>query len=258
LARTNLKSLLAILGWADVPDVQTLEDRLGYQTIGSIEFDLSRIYDDLSDVYGYSENMDKRIRPSPTIDSIFWKTGGALCPAGKSIWDYLPYLDVAISSAHSTTNAKIDRKITYMDFWSEADDEIVLTITTDNHALPPLAVVGIPDGATLVRVVVILKIALIRDTSGSNNAINGIASLGVDSDYAFGSVATAIIIPDNGWEVIVANSKDRAGDVMIGTYDVKSEITGNGTFYAQLRNIACDGNNLKLKDVCWGVRIYFY
>jgi len=42
-ARTYLSSLLAILGWADVLNVQTLEERLGYQTSGSIESDLSTI-----------------------------------------------------------------------------------------------------------------------------------------------------------------------------------------------------------------------
>lgn len=42
-ARTNLKSLLAILGWADVAGVQTFEQRLGYQTSGMIETDLDSL-----------------------------------------------------------------------------------------------------------------------------------------------------------------------------------------------------------------------
>lgn len=48
--------------------------------------------DSAADACGYAENTNKRIQPSPAIDSLFWKSGGAVCPAGKSIWDYLPTL----------------------------------------------------------------------------------------------------------------------------------------------------------------------
>lgn len=47
---------------------------------------------EMASVFGFTENTNKRIQPSPAIDSIFWKSGGAVCPAGKSIWDYLPAL----------------------------------------------------------------------------------------------------------------------------------------------------------------------
>ena len=33
--------------------------------------------------------------------------------------------------------------------------------------------------------------------------------------------------------------------------------TGNATYYARLENLACDGNNLLLEDVQWGLQIYF-
>jgi len=109
-ARTNLKSLLAILGWADVTGVQTLEQRLGYQTTGSIEGDLAlaREYTDeiegllKHDVIGLNalkteidanetkiDALENKIKAAPSVDSILFKSSGAVCPTGKSIWNAL-------------------------------------------------------------------------------------------------------------------------------------------------------------------------
>jgi len=168
-------------------------------------------------------------------------------------------IEAAITTAHSATETKIERKVTHMDFWADNKAQVVLTtVATADYPLNSLVIAGIPNGATLVRVVALLKIASIRDTSGSDNAVNGATALKVDADVAYGSTVTAIDIEDNSWAVDVSQAVERGGDVLIGDNDVKAEINGNGTFYAQLENIACDGNNLKLEDVAWGVRIYFY
>ena len=168
-------------------------------------------------------------------------------------------VESAISTAHSTTDAKVERKVTHMDFWADNLAQVALTtVLTADYNLSSLVVAGIPTGATIVRVVALLKIASIRDTSGSDNAINGATALKVDADSGYGSLVTAIDIADNSWAVDVSQAVERGGDVLIGDNDVKTEITGNGTFYAQLQNIGCDGNNLNLEDVAWGVRVYFY
>jgi len=168
-------------------------------------------------------------------------------------------IEAAITAAHSATETKVERKVTHMDFWADNKAQVVLTtVATADYPLNSLVIAGIPNGATLVRVVALLKIASIRDTSGSDNAVNGATALKVDADVAYGSTVTAIDIEDNSWAVDVSQAVERGGDVLIGDNDVKAEINGNGTFYAQLENVACDGNNLKLEDVAWGVRIYFY
>jgi hypothetical protein len=157
-----------------------------------------------------------------------------------------------------TNTDKMPRLVSHMDFWSDNDDEIILTTTVGaDHNLPNLVVSGIPENATIIRVVALLKIALIKDMSGADNAINGATALKVDADSEYGSTVTAIDIPDNSWAVDVSEATERGGDVMIGDNDVKTEITGNGTWYARLEDIICDGNNLKLKDVAWGIRVYF-
>ncbi|MHA1330137.1 MAG: hypothetical protein ACTSR2_03575 [Candidatus Hodarchaeales archaeon] len=153
---------------------------------------------------------------------------------------------------------KIPNLVSHMDFWSENDDEISLnTISTSDYNLPNCSVSGLPSGITIIRVVALLKIALIKDTSGSDNAINGATALKVDASSDYSSVVTAIDISDNSWAVDVSEGTERGGDVLIGDHDIKNEVTGNGTYYARLEDIACDGDNLKLKDVAWGLRIYF-
>lgn len=161
-------------------------------------------------------------------------------------------------TAIKTQTDKMPRIVSYMDFWSDNDDDITLTTSAGaDHALPNCVVAGLPAGITIIRVVAILKIALIKDTSTADNAINGATSLKVDADSGYGSLVTAIDIPDNSWAVDVSEATERGGDVMVGDNDIKAEVTGNATFYARLEDIVCDGNNLKLKDIAWGLRIYF-
>ena len=165
---------------------------------------------------------------------------------------------VNIKTDTADIQSRVPRVTCHMDFWSDNVNEIVLTTTVGaDHNLPNCVVAGLPTGITIIRVVALLKIALIKDTSAADNAINGATSLKVDSSSLYDSLVTAIDIPDNSWAVDVSEATERGGDVMIGDNDVKAEVTGNATYYGQLTDIVCDGNNLKLKDIAWGLRIYF-
>ena len=153
---------------------------------------------------------------------------------------------------------KIPRVVSRMDFWSDNDDEIALTTVSSSHNLPNVVVAGLPSGITIIRVVALLKIAIIKDTSGSDNAVNSVTmALKVDATGGYPSTVTAIDIPNDSWAVDVSEATERGGDAMIGDNDIKAEVTGNGTFYGRFESAACDGNNLKLKDIAWGLRVYF-
>lgn len=155
-------------------------------------------------------------------------------------------------------NQMDDNVLYQMSFLSPQDDEIIITIGSQNLNLPNLVIADIPANAQIVRVIGFLKVAAIKDSSGANNAINNAnMDLAVDADPAYGSTVTAINIPDNSWLVTFAISQARGGDVIVGDQDVAAEITGNGTFYARLENAQADGSNLILEDVQWGVKVYF-
>lgn len=125
--------------------------------------------------------------------------------------------------------------------------------------MPSVTVAGIPTGATILRVEAILVISLVKDTSGSDNAINTSSMvLAVDADVAYGSTVSAGAIPDNSWAVDVSEATERGTAPVGGTVDVKAEVTGNGTYYFRLENAQADGNNLLLKDVFVILRVYYY
>jgi hypothetical protein len=259
LVTKNLTHILADSTAFNGADIATILSTLQNGTYGlsALNTDLDTLLTRLTSVRaGYLDNL----------------SAGAVALASVCTETRLAHLDADISSrapesggnisAILTDTAdmqpRIPRIVCFMDFWSENTPEIALTTTAgSDYNLPNCVVAGLPSGITIIRVVAILKIALIKDTSGSDNAINGATSLKVDSSSLYDSLVTAIDIPDNSWAVDVSEGTERGGDVMIGDNDVKSEVTGNGTYYGQLTDIVCDGNNLKLKDVAWGLRIFF-
>lgn len=169
-----------------------------------------------------------------------------------------PGAAVDLSNLQTAAYPRVLRLVSSMDFWAVDTPTVTLTTTaTDDHALNSIVVSGIPADTTVIRVVIMLKMEIIKDTSTSDNAVNGATSFVVDADSGYASVVTAIIIPDDSWPVDVSEATERGGSVMLGNTDVKSEITGNGTWYGRFENIACDGNNLKLLGVSWGIRVYF-
>jgi hypothetical protein len=155
----------------------------------------------------------------------------------------------------------LNRKITHMDFWSAPVAAVAITGSESNINLPNVIVAGLPTGATIVKVEVLFKCRLIRDSSGSDNAVHDLDAdfvISVDSDSGRGSKVTAIAILEDFWSIDVSTSPDVGGDVIIGSTDVKAEVTGNATYYLTMDNAQADASSLNLLDVMVGLRIYFY
>lgn len=149
--------------------------------------------------------------------------------------------------------------VSRQDFWSENQPTTTITNAATNPTLPSVTVAGIPDGATILRVEAILIISIVKDSSGSDNAINTTTMiLAVDSDSGYASTISAGAIPDNSWAVDVSEATERAVAPVGATVDVKAEVTGDGTYYFRLENAQADGNNLILKDVLILLRVYYY
>lgn len=150
-----------------------------------------------------------------------------------------------------------------MDFWSNQDDLVILTAGGESGvvALPDVIVDKLPIGVTIIKVVALIKIGLIRDTSTSDNAIDVATGHVEVQKGGSGGYVTAIDIPDNSWSVIIANSNERGGDGIAGDNDLGplglNKVDGNGTYNLQFDDIGVDGNNLELHDVLVGLRIHF-
>lgn len=159
----------------------------------------------------------------------------------------------------SDIDAQLIRKVSCMTFWSDVDDSISLPAVAADTNLPDIVINGIPSGSTLVRVVVVLVIRAIENTSASGaNAINGAQNIRVKkSTGAWGTDdVIALNLADNQWTV--AASTREYGDVKIGDNDVKTEVDGDATYNLRFEDALVDYANLQLNDVQVGLRVWFY
>lgn len=145
-------------------------------------------------------------------------------------------------------------QVSPMDFWSDVDDSISLPAVAADTALPDVVVSGVPSGVTIDRVVAMLKVRSIENTSASGaNAINGAQNIQVRKSA--GSWVAAINLANNQWTV--AASTREAGDVLIGDNDLKTTVDGDATYNFQFASALVDYANLQLNDVIIGLRFYF-
>lgn len=157
---------------------------------------------------------------------------------------------------------EMPRIVCKMDFWSNQDNVVTLTAggETGTVSLPDVVVAGIPANTTIIRVVALLKIGLIRDTSGSDNNVDVATGHVEVQKGGSGGYVTAIDIPNSSWSIIVANSSERGGDGIIGDNDLgpngENKVDGNGTYNFQFDDIGAIGD-LELHDVLVGLRIFF-
>jgi len=150
-----------------------------------------------------------------------------------------------------------DCYVGHIDYWSDVDDEISLSSTPGDVNLPNVVVADIPGDVTLVQVIGLLKVRMMIDSSTAANAIAAACAIRVkksDGDWGVDDVAL-IDIPDNAWAT--GASAREGGDAMAGDNDVKSEVDGNATYNLRFEDISVDGDNLLLKDVQVGLRVYF-
>ncbi len=156
------------------------------------------------------------------------------------------------------------RKSPFVDFWAHpAADKITIDSSAADIAFPDIVVAGLPSGLTLVRVVFILAIANLKDTSAADNYINA-ASKSIRVKISTGAWGTDDIIAltlDNQ-ALYTKASAERGGPVLIGP-DIKATVTGNGTWNVQSDEAARGdalvslGDDLELYDVSVGLRYFF-
>lgn len=146
-----------------------------------------------------------------------------------------------------------------MEFWSDTVDSVALTAGGEAApvALPDVVVDLLPAGATILKVVAIVVISVLRDTSTANNAVDVNTGVVQVRQGPGGAWTTAINIPDNAFAIVVATSSDRGGAPLVGNTDIKDEVTGNATYNMQFALLGVDGTSLLLLDVQVGLRIYF-
>lgn len=160
----------------------------------------------------------------------------------------------------------VTQGVTMMSWASVADDIIVIPGSGADLTFPNVVVAGIPTGATLIRAEVILNIGAILDTSSAENQIKTGTTDSLWIKVSGGSWGSddieCLVFTALGLQVDA--DAYRGGATMFGAIDVKSEVTGNGTYNIASREtdrakgVEATGATLELLDVTTMIRIWFY
>ena len=175
----------------------------------------------------------------------------------------------AVTAAHATTDGLVNRKSPFRDFWSAIDNKITVANAAADLTFPSIVIEGLASGITITRVVLMLIIRAVKDTSGAANYIEG-ANKTLRVKKSTGSWGTDDLVGitfDQNSLYVDASTKE-AGPAIIGSHDVKAEVDGDATYNIMSvetlpvespRADAMDakGDNLELYDVQVGLRVYF-
>ncbi len=167
-------------------------------------------------------------------------------------------VQASITVSEAAIEAEVDQLASPMEFWSDVDDVIDLPAVAADTNLPNVVVSGLPSGVTLLRVVAILKVRAIENTSaGGANAIQGAQAIRIKKSTGAWGVddIVAIDLADNMWTV--AASTRESGDVLLGDNDLKAEVDGNGTYNLRFEDALVDLASLRLNDCLVGLRFHF-
>ena len=124
----------------------------------------------------------------------------------------------------------------FADFWSDPQEEVVVTDSATTPTLPSVTVSDIPVGAAIVRVAAMFKFRAVENTNAAANKLSGttVAAtsqvIQVRSD-APGTWTDAIKFVDDQFGV--AASTREGGDVLIGSIDIAGEVDTNDTYEFQ-------------------------
>ena len=160
----------------------------------------------------------------------------------------------------------VTQNIVHRAYKSTVKHIIVVTASGADLAFPDVVVSGLPTGATLVSVELLLVIGGLFNTSASENQIKAATTDSLWIKLSGGSWGTDDIeaLVFKALSLQTEASKYRGGPVVWGTIDVKAEVTGNGTYNIASREtnrtkgVEATGATLELHDVTTILDVWWY
>jgi len=231
--------------------------------ISTVEIDVANILD--------------RLGPLTVTDNLKAILGAytAAAPLKAAIDTIAGYLDTEIATilaavdtevaAIKTQTDKIAGKMLFsMDFWSEGLEEAQIgdTVAGATVSLPNIVVADLPDGATIVRAILMFKFRMIENTYAGVNKLNG-ATVAATSqviqiqDSAASGWADAINFVDDFFTF--AEATREGGDVIVGTVDVAGagKVDALDTYSVRWLLARADQDYLNFNDCQVGLRIWY-
>ena len=165
--------------------------------------------------------------------------------------------DISAANPLQVYDPKLGSLISTMDFWSDPVEEKVVTAAQVTAAVgAPVIVADLPDGATVVRAIVMMKFRMVENTNAAENSLDCASAqpIQVDNDDNDGWV-TAIDFVDEQFK-IAAETRE-GGDILIGDNDVKARVDGNDTYDFQWLNARAHLADIQFNDIQMGIRVWY-
>ncbi|MBA7664385.1 hypothetical protein ES703_72446 [subsurface metagenome] len=152
---------------------------------------------------------------------------------------------------------RFDRQLVSMDFWSDPQEEVIVTGAATTPGLPSVTVGDLPDGATIVRAIAMFKFRMVENTNAAENSIDHTAAQPIQvQEPANGEAYTdAINFVDE--QFTIAATTREGGDVLIGSIDIGTKVVANEAYSFQWLNAKAHLGNLQFNDVQTGLRIWY-
>ena len=170
--------------------------------------------------------------------------------------NWLKILKDYVANVKTQTDKIAGKTLFSMDFWSDLQEEVVVTGAQTTPSLPSVVIADLPASATIVRATAIFKFRMVENTFAGPNKLDAAAALPIQvKETAAGSFTTAIDFVDDAFTL--GDTTREGGDVIIGDNDIAGEVDANDTYDFQWLNAKADQNNILFNDVQVGLRILY-
>lgn len=144
-----------------------------------------------------------------------------------------------------------------VDFWSDPVEEKAVTNIQVTAAVGAVVeVAGLPDGAAVVRAIVMMKFRMVENTNVAPNSLDcaAVQPIQVDNDEDDGWVSGINFVDE---QFKMAAETREGGDVIIGKINVVARVDGNDIYDFQWLNAKAHLANIQFNDIQMGIRIWY-
>ena len=175
---------------------------------------------------------------------------------GRKAIDDVETVDTVVDAVKTQTDKIAGKMLFTMDFWSNTQEEVVVTGAQTTPALPSVTIADLPATATIVRAIPMFKFRIVENTNAAENSIDATAVLPIQvDDGAASGFVTAIDFVDEQYKISATTRE--GGDVVIGDNDIATRVDANDTYPFQWLNAKAHLANLQFNDVQTGLRIWY-
>ncbi len=156
------------------------------------------------------------------------------------------------------------RPLTFVDFWSICDAGLNITTVAADISLPSITVAGLGPGV-ISRVIALLKVRNIFDTAGLPATSNSLVGVSFITVRKVGSTFINAVQLDTNLMRVPVDPGGPAlnidpGYEFPGTIDLGpqglSEVDSEATYEFEWKQARASGNNLVIRDILCGLRVY--